>query len=109
MSGLDQLASKHIAENQPYLEKQQHEMSYTGPTINTIRQDKTTQDKVSQVIDALKYISPVFGQPSTPGSQVLPGISPVDQLKQQLTSSIGQPSPTYAPPVPFIEIIFINA
>ena len=99
-SGLDQLASKHIADNQPFLEKQQNETSYTGPTINTIRQDKPTQDRVSQVIDALKYISPVFGQPSTPGSQVLPGISPLDQLKQQLTGSIGQPSPAYVPPVP---------
>ena len=98
VTGLEKLAREHIAENQPFLEKQQLETNYTGPTISTIRQDKPTQAKVQQVIDALKHISPVFGQPGTPVPQVLPGISPLDQLKQQLSSQANQLPASFPPP-----------
>ena len=76
-----------------------HDKSYTGPTIAAIRQDKPTENKVQQVIDALKHISPVFGQPSTPVSQVLPGISPLDQLKQQLSGQTNQFPNSFPPPL----------
>ena len=99
VAGLEKLASEHIAENQPFLEKQEHDKSYTGPTISSIRQDKPTENKVQQVIDALKHISPVFGQPSTPVSQVLPGISPLDQLKQQLSGQTNQIPNSFPPPL----------
>ena len=85
---LDNLARDHVASNQPYLEVSKPQSSYNGPTINDIRQDKPTQGKVSLVIDAIKSISPVFGQ-TTPGIQALPGISPLDQLKQHLAGNTG--------------------
>ena len=98
VAGLEKLASEHIAENQPFLEKQQYETNYNGPTISTIRQDKPTQAKVQQVIDALKHITPVFGQPGTPVSRVLPSISPLDQLKQQLSGQTKQFPASFPPP-----------
>ena len=85
---LDKLARDHVADNQPYLEANKPQSSYTGPTISEIRQDKSTQEKVSLVIDAIKNISPVFGQ-TTPGFPTLPGISPLDQLKQHLAGNTG--------------------
>ena len=92
---LDKLARDHVADNQPYLEANKPQSSYTGPTISEIRQDKSTQEKVSLVIDAIKNISPVFGQ-TTPGFPTLPGISPLDQLKQHLAGNTG----TIPPNVP---------
>ena len=92
-AGLEQLASQHVANNQPFLEKTQYEASYKGPNINEVRKDRATQDKVSQVIEALKHISPVFGQANSQAAQSLPGISPLDQLKQQLCASALPPKP----------------
>ena len=97
--GLEQLASQHVASNQPFLEKTRHEASYNGPNINEIRRDKATRDQVSQVIEALKQISPVFGQTSSQTVQPVPGISPLDQLKQQLgvQTLAPEPEPLYDP------------
>ena len=95
LDGLDKIARTHVADNQPYLQASNPQSSYTGPTISDIRQDKTTQEKVSLVVDAIKNISPVFGQPSS-GIPTLPGISPLDQLKQHLAGNTG----TFLPGVP---------
>ena len=95
LDGLDKIARTHVADNQPYLEASKPQSSYTGPNISDIRQDRATQEKVSLVVDALKNISPVFGQPSS-GIPTLPGISPLDQLKQHLAGNTG----TFLPGVP---------
>ena len=93
LSGLDQLARQHVADNQPFLEVSQDQKHYAGPNMKQIRQDTDTGDKVTKVIDALKNISPVFGQTSS-SAPVLPGISPLDQLHQQISNSFHPSAPT---------------
>ena len=86
ISGLDTLARQHVADNQKHLLGQaDQQTSYTGPLMSDIRKDRDTQDQVSMVVDALKNISPVFGQTSTP-APALQGISPLVQLQHQLSS-----------------------
>ena len=66
----------------------QHQTSYQGPTMSQIRQDQATRDKVQHVIEALKNVSPVFGQNNVPTVNTLPGISPLEQIRQQLTAPL---------------------
>ena len=92
LSGLDMLARQHVADNQQHLLGQmEQKTTYTGPLMADIRKDSDTQDKVSLVVDALKNITPVFGQTATP-TPALQGISPLVQLQQQLSS--GNPTPS---------------
>ena len=91
--GLEQLASHHVASNQPFLEKTQHEANNNGLNIKEIRRDRSTRDQVSQVTEALKQISPFFGQASSQAVQPLPGISPLDQLQRQLGVTALVPEP----------------
>ena len=95
LDGLDKIARTQVADNQPYLEASKPQSRYTGPTNSDIRQDRVAQEKVSLVVDAIKNIFQVFGQPSS-GIPTLPGISPLDQLKQHLAGNTG----TFPPGVP---------
>ena len=103
LSGLDMLARQHAADNQQHLLGQtDQQTSYTGPLMADIRRDRDTQDKVSLVVDALKNISPVFGQTSTP-APALQGISPLVQLQHQLSS--GNLGTTHSASQPLLQTI----
>ena len=93
LSGLDQLARQHVADNQAYLEQPQEVNSYSGPNMKQIRQDTATEEQVTKVIEALKNISPVLGQAAAT-VPVLPGISPLEQLHHQISNTPQLPLPS---------------
>ena len=101
LQGIEKLVRQLVSDNQQNLQKSQESQAaaYTGPTMTEIRQDSSTAHEVSRIINAIKNVSPVFGQLTSnpPATPTMQGISPLVQLQQQLLSqqqlTAPQPSP----------------
>ena len=101
LQDIEQLVRQHISNNQQNLQQVQQSQpsAYTGPTMTEIRKDHSTSQDVSKIIDALKSVSPVFGQLSSnpPPTPTVHGISPLGQLQQLLDQ---QTNAQHQPPAP---------
>ena len=82
---LEDLVRQHISNNQQHINTLEQQSAYKGPTIGDIRQDETTKVQVDKVMSAIKQVSPVFNQAAASNQMPL-GISPLDQLKEQLAA-----------------------
>ena len=101
LHGIEELVRQHIANNQLNLQQsqQRQESAYIGPTLPEIRQDPATQQQVASIMDAIKTVSPVFGQLSAnpPVAPTSEGSSLLLQLQRLIDQQTPQPQASVPP------------